>query len=118
MVVLADEQDRQLPDRREVESFVEGAVVDRPIAEEGDADLIVFQQLEAVAGAGGLQNTWPNDTAGPHQADFRGEQVHAAATAVRAAGGATEQLAEQLTGRHALRQGVSVAAMGAENDIL
>ncbi len=40
LVVLAHEQHRQLPDAGHVEPFVEGAVVDGAVAEEGDGHLI------------------------------------------------------------------------------
>ena len=66
--------------------FVEGAVVDRAVAEERHGHAVGLEQLEAVARSGGLQDARPDDAAGPHHADFRREQVHAAAAPVRAAG--------------------------------
>ena len=38
LIVLADEENRQIPDRGHVEAFVERPIVDRPIAEEGDGN--------------------------------------------------------------------------------
>ena len=38
-----------------------------------------FEQLEAVAGAGGLEDARADDAAGAHHADFGREEVHAAA---------------------------------------
>ena len=60
----------------------------------------------------------PDDAAGAHQADLGSEQVHAAAAAVRAAGRPAEQLGDQLPRRHALGQGVPVAAMRAEDHVV
>ncbi len=40
-VVLADEQDGEVPDRREVRRLVEGALVDRALAEECDRDSVL-----------------------------------------------------------------------------
>ena len=54
----------------------------------------------------------------PIMPDFRGEQVHAAAAPVRAAGRAAEQLGDQLARRHALGQGVAVPAVRAEDDVV
>ncbi len=90
LVVLADEQHGQLPDAGHVQPFVEGAVVHGAVAEEGHGHAVGFEELEAVAGAGGLEDARADDPAGAHQADLGGEQVHAAAAAVRAAGGAAE----------------------------
>src|SRR5262249_1259005 len=117
LIVLANEQDRQLPDGRQVDPLVERAIVDRPVAEEGDTNAITLQQLETVSGARCLEDARADDPAGAHQPDFRREQVHAAAAALRAAGSAAEQLGEQLARRDALRQGVPVPAVRAEHDI-
>ena len=97
---------------------MEGAVVDGPVAEEGHGHAVGLQQLEAVAGAGGLEDARADDAAGAHHADFGGEQVHAAAAAVRAAGLPAVQLGDQLPRRHALGQGVAVAAVRAEDHVV
>ena len=118
LVVLAHEQHRQLPDAGHVEAFVEGAVVDGAVAEEGDGHLIGLEHLETISGPGGLKDARADDPAGAHHAGFGSEQVHAAAAPLRAAGRAAEQLGEQLAGRHALGQGVPVPAVGAEDDVV
>ncbi len=114
LVVFADEKDRQFPDGGQVQPFVEGPVVDRPVAEEGDGDALRLQELEAVAGPRRLEDARPDDAARAHQADFGREKVHTAAAAVGAAGLAAVQLGDQLPRRHALGQRVAVAAVGAE----
>ncbi len=65
---------------------MKSAVVDGAVAEESGPDMPVLEQLEAVAGAGSLEDARPDDAARAHQSYFRGEQVHAAAAAVRATG--------------------------------
>src|SRR5262249_24792329 len=117
-VVLANEQYRQLPDAGHIQSFVESAVVDRAVAEESDCNTAGSQQLRAVAAAACLQYAWPDDAAGPHHADLRREQVHAAAAAARTAGGPAEQLGHELARRQSLAQCVPVATVRAEDDII
>src|SRR5262249_26267628 len=51
-VVLADVDYRQVPDRCQVQSFVESSVVYGAVAEEADADAVALEQLETVAGTG------------------------------------------------------------------
>ena len=118
LIVFADEKDRELPDAGHVEAFVKGTVVDGAVAEEGDGHVIALQKHEAVAGAGGLEDAGPDDAAGAHHADFRGEEMHAAASSLRAAGGAAEQLGEQLAGCEPLGKGMAVTAVGAEDDVV
>ena len=118
LIVFADEQHRQLPDRGHVQPLVKGAVVHRPVAEKRDRDVVGLVQPKAIARAGGLQDAGANDAAGAHHSHLGREQMHAAAAAARAAGGTTVQLGDQLQRRHALGQSVAVAAMRAENHIL
>ena len=70
---------------------MEGSVVDRAVAEEGNRDAIGSQQLETITCTGGLQDARANDSAGAHQSDFGGKQVHGSAAASRAAGAAAEE---------------------------
>src|SRR5262249_537516 len=96
LVVLADKQGWQLPNAGHVQAFVKSTIVHRAVAEESDADPSVLKEFEAVTGAGGLENARSNDAARTHEADFRSEQVHAAAAAMRAASLPAVQLREQL----------------------
>ena len=98
--------------------FVKGAVVDRAIAEERHADAAGLEQLEAIAGAGRLQDAGTDDAAGPHHADFRREQMHAAAAPVRTAGRTAVQLRDELLGGHSLGQRMPMSAMGAEDGVV
>src|SRR5207302_1318591 len=72
LVVLADEQDGKLPDRREVESFVEGSVVHGAVAEERDGHAVGALELRAITGPRGLKDARANDAAGAHQAALVG----------------------------------------------
>ena len=76
---------------------MKGAVADTAVAEESDADAIGFEELEGVTGACSLENVGADDAGRPHHAHVRGEEVHATAAAVRTAGGATEELGDELT---------------------
>src|SRR5439155_22841423 len=72
----------------------------------------------AVARPRRLEDARPDDAAGAHHAHFRGEQVHAAAAAVRAAGLPAEQLGKKLPWRDAFRQRMPVAAVRAEDHVV
>ena len=76
------------------------------------------EELEAVAGAGGLEDARADDPAGAHQADLGREEVHAAAAAVRAARGPAEQLGGQRPRLNPLGQRMAVPAVGAEDDVV
>jgi hypothetical protein len=117
LVVLADEQDGQLPDRGHVQPLVEGPVVDRAVAEEGDRHPVRAQEPGAVAGAGRLEDGGSDDPARAHQADLGREQVHAPPASSGAALAAAEQLGGQLSRRYALGQGVAVPAVRAEDRV-
>ena len=117
-VVLADEDRRQLPGCRQVETLVERAVVRRAVPEERHAHPVGFEQHGRVAAAGRQGDARPDDAAGAHEADLGLEQVHRAAAAARAAGGAAHHLGDQFARRHALGQGMAVAAVRAEHGVI
>ena len=71
LIVLANEQHRQLPDRRHVQPFVERAVVDRSVTEERNRHTPGLHQLRTVSATARLQDARPHDAAGPHHADLR-----------------------------------------------
>ncbi len=52
-IVFADEHDRQLPDRGEIERLVERADIGGAVAEEADRDVLVAFILRAPGGAAG-----------------------------------------------------------------
>ena len=118
LVVLAHEEHRELPDTREIQSFMEGSVVHRAIAEEGDRNTIGPQQFETVACSGCLEDTWTNDATGTHQPDFRSKQVHGSAAAAGASGLTAEQFGDEFADGQSFRERVAVAPVRAEDGII
>ena len=114
VVVLAHEDDRQLPDRREVQRLVERADVGGAVAEEADGHVLVALVLRAQRRAAGDRQVRADDRVGTHHAVLGGGEVHRAALAAHQAVVALHQLAEHFLDRHAARQRVRVAAIGAE----
>src|ERR687893_1064612 len=112
LVVLAQEDHGQLPDRRQVEGLVEDALVGGALAEEAERRVVLAAPLEGPARAAGYAHA-PADYAvgaehpGPHVGD-----VHRAALAVAVAGGLAEQLRGHAVHVEAERDGVPVAAVG------
>src|SRR5215470_4890618 len=88
------------------------------MAEERDGDPVAFQQLKAVARAGRLEDARAHDPAGSHEADFRREQVHAAATAAGAARLSAVEFSDQLARVQSLGKGMAVAAVRAEYHVV
>jgi len=117
-VVLADEQDRGLPERRQVERFVELAFGDRALAKEagGDIGLVLHLIRQGQAHRQGQVGT--DDGVPAVEAGGAIEQVHGAA----AAAGAALQLAVHLRHDHVgadpARQGVPVLAVGGDHGVL
>ena len=84
-VVLDDEQAWQLPERRHVERFVEGAVVDRCLAHEAHDDLIATAILDRETDTGRDRNVSADDAMSTQKAERFVEHMHRAALALGAA---------------------------------
>ncbi len=113
LVVLAHEQDRQLPDGRHVERLVEDALLDGPVPEEAHGHPLFLALLEGPGRPAGYAHAAAHDAVGAEHPGSDVGDVHAAALAVAVSG----RLAEQL-GRHPVEvksegDGVAVAAVGA-----
>ena len=80
-VVLAEEDDRQLPHRGEVHRLVERALGDGAVAEEGDRHAAVGPQLRGRGRADGDRQAGGDDAVGAEDADGRIGDVHRAAPA-------------------------------------
>ena len=113
-VVLADEDDRQLPHRREVQRLVERADVGRAVAEERDRDLVGPAQPGRPRRADRHRQVGADDGVGPEHALVGLGQVHRAALGLADAGRPAHQLGEALLGRGAAGHRVVVAAVGGE----
>ena len=97
---------------------MECTVIDRPIAEERDGDIICLQNLEAVTTSARLQNARADDSTRAHHSNLWRKQVHAAAASERDPGGSTEQLGDQLLRLQPFRQSMTVSAVRTEGDVI
>src|SRR5262245_57165463 len=95
-VVLADEDHRQLPYRREVQSLVEGADIGGAVAEEADRHVAVALVLRAQRRSAGDRQMRADDGIGAEHAVFGGGEMHGAALAAHEAVVALHQLAQHL----------------------
>jgi hypothetical protein len=111
LVVLADEDDRQLPDRRHVERFVEGTFVRRAVAEEHHADTILFLHGDAHADAYGDRQATGHDAVGAEIAALDIGDVHRAAAPAAVPVFLAEELGEHACGIGALGDAVPVPAV-------
>ena len=117
-VVLAEEDHRQLPDRGEVDRFVERAVRDRAVAEERDRDAAVVAQLRRGRGAHRDRQARRRRSRWRRRCRASGRRC---ASSRRARGSCPASLRHQL-GEHperveALREAVAVAAMGRRDHV-
>ncbi len=80
-VVLADEDGGRLLHAGEVDRLVEAGVVDRAVAEEGDADAAGLAEQGADADARGVADAGADDAVGAEQADRAVVEMHGAAAA-------------------------------------
>ena len=80
-VVLAEEDDRHLQQRREVERLVPGALVHGTIAEEADCDLVLAKPLGGERGSGSDGQPGSHDAHAADHAQVLVGDVHRAAAA-------------------------------------
>ena len=80
-IVLAHEDDRQLPDRSEVERFVEGPDIGGAVAEEAYRDVILALVLGAKRRPAGNRQMCSDDGIGTHHPMLRRGEVHGPALA-------------------------------------
>ena len=112
-VVLADQDRRQLVERGHVRRFVEGAFVDRAVAEERNGDVFGLPELLRERGADRDRRTAADDAVCAEHAELHVADVHAAAFAFAVAGGAAVELREHAVELAAFGDQVAVAAMRA-----
>ena len=111
-VVLAEEDHRQLPHRGQVHRFVERALCHRAVAEERDHHGAVGAQLRGGRRADRDRQARGHDAVGPEDADRRIGDVHRAAAPTVRPRVLGHQLGEHPGRVEALRQAVTVAAVG------
>ena len=112
LIVLADEDDRQLPDRGDVQRLVKRAFVVRAVAEKGDRDRAGPALLGAERGADGDRQAAADDAVGAEVAPGRIGDMHRAAAPPAIAALAPEELGEHRRELGALGDAMAVAAMG------
>ena len=86
-------------------------MIDRPVAEEGDADAVRAANARADAGADRVADARRDDAVGAEQADRAVIEMHRAAAAAAAAVELAVKLGEQDVGVHALGERMAVAAV-------
>ena len=117
-VVLAQEHDRQRPDRGQVEALVERALVGRAVAEEAQRHPVVALQLRAERGAGRDRQARADDAGLAEAADAEVGQVHGAAQPGVDAGGLAHELGEQAVRAGALADRVPVRPVVAHHVVV
>ena len=113
-VVLADEEDRQIPEGRHVQGLVEGPLVDGAVSEKTDHR---FRESSAGDGIGqpdrhgeGLAH----DPVAPHEPPLPIEEVHGAPHALADSGGLSEKLRHDPVRGDPPDQGVDVLPIGGD----
>ena len=111
LVVLAQEDDGQLPDGGHVQALVEGPDVAGPVAEAHDGHPVRAVHLGREGEAVRDRDAGTHDAGGDHDARGRMGDVHRAALALARARRLAQELGPQLTHRHTLGEVVVEAAV-------
>ena len=117
-VVLADEQDRQLLQRGEVERLVKHTFLGRAVAKERDHHAALAPQLDGVGIAHRVRNRGGDDRRGAHHAARDVDQVHRAAFAARAAVDLAVELGDHAPQVAAFGEIHRMAAVRPEDDVV
>src|SRR5690606_36134356 len=114
-VVLDDVDNRQLPQLRHVEAFVDLALVGGAVAEIGEADVAVVAVAVGEGEPGAERDRRADDAVPAVEALLDAEHVHRAALALGIAVRAAGQLRHYALGVHAARQHVAVVAVAGDD---
>ena len=119
LVVLADEEKRQLPDGGEVDRLVEDAFAGRAVAEEdgGDRAGFALAHLLRERDAGRERELAADDRRGEDDAELGDRDVQRAALALAVAVDAAHHLGDQAAGIGAAREQVAGAAVVGEDAV-
>src|SRR5438552_12192710 len=117
-VVLAEPDDGQLPEGREVQGLVELALGHRAIAEVAHDHLVPPAVLDREAHAGGDRQVGADDGVTAEEVVLLVEQVHRAALALAEPVDAAEQLGHHATRVGALDETVAVLAVGRDRVVV
>ena len=116
-VVLDDVDDRQLPERGHVEALVDLALVDRAVAEIGEAHAAVLAVAVGEGEAGADRHLRADDAVAAVEVLLAAEHVHRAALALGIAAAPAGQLGHDALGVHAAGQHVAVVAIGGDDGV-
>ncbi len=111
-VGLADEQDRQLHQRRHIGALVQQALGQRAVAEERDGDVTGLLELVRECAAGRDRQPRANNAVRPQHADAHVGDMHRSAAAPANPRIARQQFGEKAIERHALGQCMAVPSVG------
>jgi hypothetical protein len=111
-VVLQHVDDRELPQRGDVQRFGERALLGRAVAEEAQHHLPLLADLRRVRGAGRLRDALPDNARRAQEPALGVGQVHRAAVAAAQAGGPPVDLGHHRVRIAAEDQGIAVTPVG------
>ncbi len=117
-VVLADEDQRQVPERGEIDGLVEVPGLDRPVAEEGDRNLVRAAQLGGERIARGQRQIAADDAGRAHQAVGAIDEVHRSAEPLAEPGTTAHQLGHHRLHRSSLGERVPVRPVSAVDAVV
>jgi hypothetical protein len=118
LVVLADEEHRQVPHRREVHGLVEDPLGSRAVAEEDHRDGVRARHRERQADPRGQRELAADDGRGQHHAQLLDRDVQAAALPFAVAGGLPHDLGEEAARIGTAREQVPGAAVVGEDQVV
>ena len=118
VVVLHQEDQRQVPQLGHVQAFVEHAFVHGAVAKEDHGNRAGLLQLVGQRGAGGQGGAAADDGRGVRDVQVRSRHVERAAAAEAVAGLASDDFRQHLAGVAALGDDVAVVPVGAEEVVL
>ncbi len=117
-VVLADEDHRQPPERREVDRLDEDPALDRAVAEEDDGDRVVAELSRRQRASERERDVAADDARRTEEAVLDVHEVHRASEPSAETAVATHQLRQHPLGRRALRERVSVRAVAGVDGVV
>src|SRR5437773_10073330 len=115
LVVLADEDDGELPEPGEREALVEGAHVRRAVAEEAEGHVLLAAVLAPERDAGRDRHVPTDDRPAPEETPGGVEEVYRAAAPAAAPGRAPEELGHRAPRVTGAREVVRVLAVGGDD---
>ena len=116
-IVLAEEDDRKLPDGGEIQRLVERSLCHRPVTEERDGHTAVAPELGRRRRPGRNRQAGGHDAVGAEDPELGVGDVHGAAAAAIRALVLAHQLGEHPGRVQTLGQAVTMTAMGRGDDV-